>query len=238
MGHTVRFDLSSSTNFLAASATLARPKSTSVMLRNMTSTNVPPPGGGAIGVVGELGLDVGDELRHRLLRGRQLGLDVAPGARSSPGCPVPPCRCRRPRWSSPTSRSRRSRPPGSSSWPTPTTACSPCTRPCGRPPCRSGSGARSILISSPDAALIASSWLVLESPMAAFPTTSALWSSGLADGPSPSSLICWAVPMALAFSNLTIMSNHAWASATSNPRPSGVNSSLPFWRSQVPNRPV
>src|ERR671911_3149553 len=67
-------------------------------------------------------------------------------------------------------------------------------------------GARSILISSPDAALIASSWLVLEVCMAAFPTTSALWSSGLAEGPCPSSLICWAVPMAFAFSNLTIIS--------------------------------
>ena len=73
--------------------------------------------------------------------------------------------------------------------------------------------------------------------MAAFPTTTALWSSGLADGPWPSSLICWAVPMAFAFSNLTIISNHASASATSNPGPSGVNSSLPFWRSQVPNMP-
>ena len=99
-------------------------------------------------------------------------------------------------------------------------------------------GARSILISLPDAALIASSWLVLEACMAAFPTTTALWSSGLADGPCPSSLICWAVPMALAFSNLTIISNHASASATSNPRPSGVNSSLPFCRSQVPNMRV
>src|SRR5918993_5106255 len=72
-------------------------------------------------------------------------------------------------------------------------------------------GARSILISSPDAALIASSWLVLEVCMAAFPTTSALWSSGLADGPRPSSPIRWAGPMAFAFSNLTIISNHAWA---------------------------
>ena len=41
--------------------------------------------------------------------------------------------------------------------------------------------------------------------MAAVPSTTALWSSGLA----ASSLICSGVPMALAFWNLTIMSYQA-----------------------------
>src|SRR3954451_3940905 len=66
--------------------------------------------------------------------------------------------------------------------------------------------------------------------MAALPTTTALWSSGLVD----SSLISWGDAMALAFWYLTMRSNHSWASEASKARPWSLNSSLPFWRRNAP----
>ena len=68
--------------------------------------------------------------------------------------------------------------------------------------------------------------------MAVDPTAIALWSSGLAS----SSLICCGVPIAFAFCALTIRSNQAWASAGSKVTASALKSSLPFWRTNAPNR--
>ena len=66
--------------------------------------------------------------------------------------------------------------------------------------------------------------------IAADPTTTALWSSGLA----ASSLICWGEPIALAFCALTISSNQASASPGSKVTASALNSSRPFWRTNAP----
>ena len=72
-----------------------RPNSTSVWLRSITSTKRATAGRRSDRGGGELGLDVGDELRHRLLRRGQLGRDRGQESRCWPGCRARPCRCRR-----------------------------------------------------------------------------------------------------------------------------------------------
>ena len=103
MAQTLRFDLSSSTNFCARLRCARPPEEDIGPVTGKSSAMVPPPGGGAIGVSATSVLMSVDVLRHRLLRLGQLGRDRGQDLGVRAECPARPCRSRRPPGRSQTS---------------------------------------------------------------------------------------------------------------------------------------